>query len=154
LLFNSVIALTTGVLFSLVPLFSLKRKETADALKSGSATVSESRALQRLQSSVVVSQIAISGLLLIVAGLTVRSLMHLSAVDPGFNADGAVSFSLVMAEQEFPQSARMRTFTRDVLEQLRGMQGLQRVGFTTSLPFNLNSWSNPISIDGSALNPI
>lgn len=154
LLFNSVIALTTGVLFSLVPLSSLKRKETADALKSGSATVSGGRALQRLRSSLVVSQIAISGLLLIVAGLTVRSLMHLSAVDPGFNPVGAVSFSLVMTEQEFPQSARMRTFTRDVLEQLRGMQGLERVGFTTSLPFNLNSWSNPVSVDGSALSPI
>jgi putative ABC transport system permease protein len=150
LLFAFSTAIATGLLFGLAPLASLRRSLTSDELKSASRMTTGGRHIQQLRSVLVISQIAICGLLLFVAGLTVRSLMRLNAVDPGFNPDHAVTFNLIMIEQSYPGGPQLRAFSHRVLDELSGMPDLESVGFTTSAPLTGNSWANPVSADGGA----
>ena len=154
LLFAFVVAVATGVFFGLTPLFSLRRHATAETLKGTATATTGGRGLQRLRSVLVTAEIATCGVLLIVAGLTVRSLMRLGAVDPGFNPDGAVSFSFVMMEAPFPTAARMRAYTHRLLDELRGAPGIENAAFIEGMPLSGNSWSNPVTTDGSDKSPI
>jgi len=149
LLFAFVVAVATGVFFGLAPLASLRRQATAETLKNNAKAATGGHGLQRLRAALVTAEIAICGVLLIVAGLTVRSLTRLDAVDPGFNPDGAVSFSFVMMETPFPTAARMRAFTHRLLDELRGAPGIEKAAFIEGMPLSGNSWSNPVTPDGS-----
>ena len=150
LLFALAVAVGTGLLFGLAPLASIRSRVTADALRSTAKTVGGGLRVQWLRSALVVSEVAICGVLLIVAGLSLRSFMRLNAVNPGFNPDQATTFNLVLMEQPYPDGMRIRAFTHRLLEELSAMPGLGAVGLTTSAPLTGNSWSNPVSIEGQS----
>ena len=149
LLFALAIAMATGLLIGMSPLVSLRKNTTSETLKESGTAHTGGRGVHRLRAILVCSEVAISALLLIVAGLTVRSLMRLDAINPGFNPDQTVTFSVVMMEQRYPTGDRMRQFVRDLTDKLKAIPGVEAIGMTTSLPLGGNSWSNPVSADAT-----
>src|SRR5262249_26747053 len=89
---TGLVSMFTALVFGLAPAMHGARADVGDALKSGARTAGASRARQRTRAALVVGQLALSLVLLAGAGLAIRSFVRLTHVDPGFDADGQLTF--------------------------------------------------------------
>ena len=142
------LSLVTALVFGLAPALQGAAADPADALRTGGRTASTGRARQRFRIALVVSEVALSVVLLVGAGLALHSLVRLTAVDPGFDADGQLTFSVVMPPRKYPTPASMTAFTTRLSEQLAAIPGVDRAGLTTQLPMSGQNIENAFEVDG------
>ncbi len=135
LVFTGGLAMLTGLSFGLAPALQSSRRGQVltDALKSGGrgSAVSVS---QRLRSSLVAGEVAFAVLLVIAAGLLIRSFWALAHVNPGFRAQQVVTARITPNESYCSDAARCLDFYRDVLEQLRNSPGVASAALVNTLP--------------------
>jgi len=136
------LAILTGIGFGLVPALHASRPEVVSALKE------ETGARRRvwLRSVLVVLQVALSFVLLIAAGLTVRSLQHTQTLGPGFDANNALTVSVDLGLQGYSQ-AKGEGFYRQLAERVRSLPGVTAAGFIARLPLGLDNSSTGASAD-------
>ena len=141
LIFTAVIALLTGTLFGLGPLFGAWRESVGDALKQNIRTSTEIHT--RLRSGLAVAQIAIAITLLIGAGLMVKSFWALVHVAPGFRSDSILTARLLIPGSRYTDSRKIAEFERALRERLDRRPGIQSVGFATYVPLSGldNGWN-------------
>jgi macrolide transport system ATP-binding/permease protein len=143
--FSLLISLLTGVLFGLVPALQSTRTELVPALKDATAQGHYRRS--RLRSGLVIAQVALSLILLIVAGLVVRTLQHLQAMGPGFDPENALTMSVDLGLQGYDK-ARGQQFYRQVTERIQSLPGAQSVALANFIPLSLNYNSITVYIEG------
>ena len=141
--FLSGLSLLTGVVFGLVPALAASRPEVVSALKDDS-NASGSRG--RLRGALVIVQVAVSALLLICAGLFLRSLQNASSIDPGFDADNLLAMSMDLQLQGYDE-ARGQQFSTQLLERVRALPGVVSASLTETLPLGFGGRSG-ITIEG------
>jgi putative ABC transport system permease protein len=146
LLATLLLSLVTALVFGLAPAMQGAAADPAEALRAGGCTASSGRARQRFRIALVVSEVALSVVLLLGAGLTLHSLLRLTSVDPGFDADGQLTFSIVMGPRKYPTSASMTSFAQRLSELLAAMPGVEHAGLTTALPLSGQNIEN--AVDG------
>src|ERR1041384_155934 len=141
LIFTAVISLVTGILFGLGPLFAAWRENAWESLKQNNRTSSGIQT--RLRSGLAVAQIAIAIVLLIGAGLMVKSFWALIHVAPGFRSENILTARLSLPGSRYPDNRRIAALEGVVLESLRGRPGIQSAGFATYLPLSGldNDWA-------------
>jgi len=154
LAFVLTIVLGTGVLFGLAPaLQTLGRTSSLSAIIGGSR-VTSTRARSRLRNGLIVSEVAVSLLLLVGAGLTVRTYIALNSVDPGFDPRRALSARVEIPARLYPGEVEQREFYRETLERVRAIPGVQSAGGVLSLPINSGIEGNLVfAIQGRPLVP-
>jgi predicted permease len=150
LLFALGVSIFTGVLIGLAPALRLSRNQLHSLInESGRGGVSGGYSRTRLFSGLVVAETALAVLLVIGAGLLVRSYFNLTSVDPGFNSERVLTFSMNVPGRYFPINrtssgitvasgspyAPMAEFFRELQERIKGLPGVQTVADTVSLPF-------------------
>ena len=123
------VSFVTGVVSGLAPAIHSMRMRLGDALKEGAA---KGRAGHRVKSIIVVSEIALALLLLIGAGLLIRSLTQLRRVDLGFNPANVVTMSVDLPRED----TRRAHFYTHLIERLRAVQGVEAVGAINALPLS------------------
>jgi putative ABC transport system permease protein len=135
LAFTGGLAMITGLIFGLAPALQSSRQGQVltDALKSGGRG-SVVFVSQRLRSSLVAGEVAFAVLLVIAAGLLIRSFWALSHVNPGFRAQQVVTARITPNESLCNDAARCLDFYRDVLEQLRNSPGVTSAALVNTLP--------------------
>jgi putative ABC transport system permease protein len=140
LIFTAAVALATSVLFGLTPLFQLRRVQGHEALTHG---VRVAGGQSRLRSALVVAQVAVTLLLLVGAGLMVRSLWQLLHVPLGFEANHVLTARMTLPRTRYPDAGRVAAFQHHVLERLRSSPGVQAAGATAYLPLSGddNGWA-------------
>ncbi|HEX4948275.1 MAG TPA: ABC transporter permease [Blastocatellia bacterium] len=152
--FTLLLALLVSVLFGLVPALAASRPDVVRALKdeTGTATQRGQRGRFNLRNALVVAQLAVSLVLLIAAGLFIRSLQQMQKVDPGFQTENrlALSFNL---EPEGYNEARGREFARQLLERVRALPGVQAATMANYLPLGFMLLTEEVTIDGRATPP-
>jgi putative ABC transport system permease protein len=152
LLFTGGLAVVTGLIFGLAPALQSSRQGQVltDALKSGGrgSAVSVS---QHLRSSLVAGEVAFAVLLVIAAGLLIRSFWALSHVNPGFRAQQVVTARITPNESFCSDAARCLDFYRDVLRQLRNSPGVTAAALVNTLP--LGGRVSKRSLEVEDLNP-
>jgi putative ABC transport system permease protein len=133
LLFSAAIALLTAFLFGLIPAFRIARADVQDALKQGSLRtgVGVNRAFRY---AFVVTEIALSLLLLAGAGLMLRSFSHLLAVNPGFATDHLLTMNLFTAPSRFNDPATRARYVDRLLDNVRSVPGVVAAGSAHFLP--------------------
>ena len=133
LLFTGGLALVTGLIFGLVPALQLSRSAVAESLNSAGrgAAVSVS---QWLRSSMAIAEVAFAVLLVISAGLLIRSFWALSHVDPGFQPQQIVTARITPNESFCNDTARCLAFYRSVLDQARTAPGVTDAALVNTLP--------------------
>src|SRR5439155_6178402 len=102
------ISVTTGLLFGLVPALQSARAEPIIALKEGARGASSGRARMRTRASLTVAEVALALVLLVGAGLLLRSFVNLMTVDPGFDKRHVVVAWVQLAKGRYPEEARRR----------------------------------------------
>ena len=134
LLFAVGLSVLTGLIFGLVPAIRTSRSGPGEALKSGGHRTGESMSSDRLRRALIVAEVALSFVLLIGAGLLVRSLEGLMRVDKGYDARGVLSMQLVLPQAKYSESARQLAFYRQVKERVAALPGIDEIGFALNLP--------------------
>lgn len=149
LLFTFVVSLLTGILFGLVPALYSSRMPT-DALDSGSrgSAVSVARGLRR---SLVVVEIAFASLLVICAGLLIRSLWAISHVNPGFRSEHIVTARITPGTSFCADTERCLAFYRNLLQQLQGTPGVSAAALVNTLPLDGRIAKRNLEIENFAI---
>jgi putative ABC transport system permease protein len=135
LIFTVAISLATGLIFGLAPAFAASKAKVNEALKEGSRGSSASG--NRLRNAFAVSEVALALVLLIGAGLVMKSFWRIQQVNPGFAADHVLAM-----EMELPTDSKYRTrpeqaeFFRRVLENVRSLPMVRSAGVTNQLPLD------------------
>lgn len=148
LLFLLAIAGLTAAVFGLAPAMHASAGNLSGALKEGGRGDSDGTRRNRLRGVLVASEFALAFVLLIGAGLMVRSFFALTAVDPGFNPHNVLSMVVSVAgSNEAPPPAR-EIFYRQLLEKVRALPGVVSAGAINHLPLAGDLWGWPFAIEG------
>jgi len=144
LFFTLGVSLLTGLLFGLAPAVSSARRNLAVAIREGDVRAGRGAAHRRLGRGLVVGEVAVVVVLLVGAGLVLRSLVRLSGVDPGFRTSGLIAWQLLLPPDRYPNPDAQRAFYRRVVEQVSSLPGVQSAALVNPLPFG----PVDITIDG------
>jgi len=147
LVFTSALAVLTGILFGLAPALHSARTALAEALKSGGRGTGLSVS-QRLRSSLAVAQVACAVLLVIAAGLLIRSFWALSHVSPGFESEHVLTARITPNESFCSDAARCLTFYRSVLDQVQASPGINGAAFVNTLPLGGRVSKRSLDVEG------
>jgi predicted permease len=156
LAFTFAVSIATGIIFGLAPAIRAARLDLNSALKSGSRNVQSDGGFgsrRRLRSLLVVSEVAISLMLLIGAGLLIRSFVRLQAVSPGFNPDGVISMRVGASGRQFPNREAAVEYFRQFGDRIAAVPGVKVRGGVTSLPFTSSVGWGSISVEGFVPQP-
>jgi putative ABC transport system permease protein len=135
LAFTAAVTLLTGVIFGLVPALQASKPNLSEMMKdAGGRGSTEGLRRQFIRSSLVVLEVASALLLLVGAGLLIRSFWRLQQVDPGFNPNNALTVSVALPTRKYPEANQQATFFQQLLEKVRTLPGVQAAGVTTNLP--------------------
>ncbi len=133
------IAIATGTVFGLVPAFKVSGGNLQEALKDGGAGMSHGRRHERLRSTLVISEVALACVLLIGAGLLLRSFLRLLDVDLGFEPAHAAAIQIEF--DDGGSMARRGPVLQEILRRIRALPGIEAAGMTDMLPLDRNrSW--------------
>jgi putative ABC transport system permease protein len=149
LLFTALVASATGIAFGLVPAISQSRPDMHDALKQGMFGSSSSRG--RLRSALVVAEVAICLVLLVGAGLMLRSFVRLRDVDPGFRVDQALTFRVSLPARGVATDgdrARFVDFFKRATTRLQQLPGVTAAGAGDIVPLDGQSRGRLIDVEG------
>lgn len=124
LLFTLSLCVFTAILFGLIPALRATKPDVGPALKAGSLSASQPRSHMRLGKLLVVSQIALSILLTVAAGLFARTLVNLKSVDPGFNPERILLFAINPPKAQYSGERRMQLLNT-ILDRARAIPGVQ-----------------------------
>jgi putative ABC transport system permease protein len=148
LAFTLGVSLFTGLLFGLLPAFQTARHDSADTLKEGGRGVGGGR--QRARALLVVSEVALALVLLVGAGLMLKSFLRLLDADPGFDERGVVTMTLALPQAKYPGDGPRRAFFEQVLQRLEGAPGIEALASTAPL---LGGWQTTFDIEGRPVAP-
>jgi len=138
LVFGAMVALSTGVVFGLIPALRATRSDLSSAIKasdSGPARLSVLRRLVTGRNLLVTAQVALSVVLLLISADCVRGFQAALRIDPGFRVDHTLFFSLDPNIQRYDE-ARTREFYKQLTDRLRDSAGVQDVSMSSSIPFS------------------
>jgi putative ABC transport system permease protein len=134
LLFTLGISLVTGLVFGLAPALTISRLNLNDTLKEGGRSAAEGATGRRLRTGLAITEIALSLILLVGAGLLIRSFMRLQEVKPGFTPDHLLAAELALPATKYAESQQVVNFYDQLLGGIAQQPGVRSVGVTTALP--------------------
>jgi putative ABC transport system permease protein len=154
LAFTAVISLAAGLAAGLLPAFRAAKTDINDALKQGLGRATSDSGGSRTRDVLVISEVALSLILLIGAGLLIRSLWMLRQVNPGFEADHVVTMEISVPIGKFTEAAQQIEYFDRVLDRIRTLPGVQAAGVIDSLPLTDNGSVQPVLLEGRAPAPM
>ncbi len=148
LLFTVLIALATGIVCSLAPALRAFRTDLQESLKSGGRGSTAGKSENRTRALLVISEVALALVLLVGAGLMLRSFQHLAAVDPGFDPRHLLTFEVAAGGKSYPTGPSRIRFFEQLKPRLEALPGVQSVSLINHLPISGDLWTLGIIIYG------
>lgn len=147
LAFTLVLVLLTGLVFGVEPALASWRTDLQSTLKEGGRSAQQGLRHRRLRSALVVGEVALSLVLLVGAGLLLRSFERVLATEAGFQPDHVLTASLSLPETQYKQPQQIRAFYRELMARLEQLPGVMTVGASTDLPLQAG-WNHIFSPEG------
>src|SRR5262245_16961140 len=151
LLFTLFLTVLTGMIFGLVPALQSSNTNLTNSLKEGSRGVAGS-ARHRLRNAIVVGEVARSLVLLIGAGLVMRSFWHLLKVDPGFDSRRVLAMDLSLSGSKYSDGPPTENFYRQLIEKLQALPGVESAAAISHLPLSQTYSSGTMTFEGVSAN--
>jgi putative ABC transport system permease protein len=136
LAFTAGITLLTGLSFGLVPALQASKPNLNETLKDAGRGSTEGGRRHLVRSVLVVLEVATALVLLVGAGLMIKSFMRLQNVDPGFNPNNALTVKISLPQKKYPEADQQATFYKQLLEKVSTLPGVQAVGAARVLPLD------------------
>lgn len=153
LLFTTLISLLTGVVFGAAPAFHFSPRNFAGALKSGTRSTGPSSSQLRMRSILVAVEVGLSVVLLVSAGLLLKSFVLLQRVNPGFDPDHVAMTFIYPPRLQDAAIAQQQAFFRDLLTRITALPGIQSAGIVSSVPDSGDFDNVAINIQGRPFAP-
>lgn len=153
LLFTLFAAAASALLSTVAPAWQAARFQPYEHIRAGGRSAMSGRTRQRLRGALVVSQTALALVLLVSAGLLLRSLARLEQVNPGFDSRNVVTARLSLPQAQYGDPQKQVAFYRRLVEGLSGMRGVLAASVGGPLPFSGDMASASFNIEGRALGP-
>jgi predicted permease len=147
LVFTLGISILTGIVFGLFPAWSASRLTLGEGLKESGNRITGSRKSLRLRRILVVSETVLAILLLVGAGLLIRSFQRMQSVSPGFRSDSLLTMRVELPAARYEEIAKQRLFRTQLLKSLNSVPGVQSA-MISELPMSGDSLSSAIAIEG------
>ena len=145
LVFTLGVSVLSGALFGLAPAWQASKPDLNDALKEGGRTTSSSH---RLRNALVVCEVALALMLLVSAGLLLRSFLSLLNTDPGFNSTNLLTMKLVLPAAKYKDDQARAAFYSELLNRIRVLPGVESVAAVNYLPLGGSNSSDIFLIEG------
>ena len=143
--FTLIVSILAGVLFGLVPALQGTKADLSVALKNETSTGGHS--ISRLRSWLIVTQVALSFVLLISAGVIIRSLQHAQEIGPGFETEHAIAMSVSTTGQGYTRIKGLE-FYRLMVANVRSLPGVKEASLTSYLPLSLDYYGSSVLVEG------
>ncbi|HLL77419.1 MAG TPA: ABC transporter permease [Pyrinomonadaceae bacterium] len=137
--FAVVVTMLTGLAFGLAPALQTSKVDLHGALKEGGLKATGGAGGRRLRGAFVVAEVALSLVLLVGAGLLVKSFWRLTEVDPGFDARGVLTLRLRLPDAKYREAAQSIAFLREATRRVRALPGVVEVSVTSGFPLGRSS---------------
>jgi predicted permease len=154
LAFTLLLSVLAGVLAGLIPSLRFTRSDVNEALKQGQSRGSSDASGGKTRNLLVISEVALSLVLLIGAGLMVRTLWELRNVRPGFDSANVLTMRVAISADKFPLPSGQINFFQEVLQRVRALPGVESAGAIDSLPLGDGGSHQPFSIEGRPVLPM
>ena len=154
LAFTAGLSLLTGVFAGALPAFRLAKSDLNQALKQGLGRTDANSGNHATRRVLVVAEVALSLMLLIGAGLMIRSLHQLQSVAPGFESHGVLTMTAAVSQTKFTDPQREIQFLDDVLQRIRALPGVESAGVADDVPLDNGGSHQPIQIEGQPVVPM
>jgi putative ABC transport system permease protein len=159
LIVTAIIAVGTGILFGLIPALATAKPELTEALKEGGRSATTSAQRNHVRNSLVIAEIALALVLLVGAGLLLKSYARVQNINAGFDRRNVLTAEVNLPDTKYPQreSAEYRegeamiNFWNEALRRVRQLPGVEATGFTTILPLSGSNSDSSFSIEGRML---
>jgi putative ABC transport system permease protein len=145
---TALVTLTVGVVFGLTGAWGSGNGGMAADLHGAGRRTTSGAAASRLRGALVVTQVSLAVVLLVGAGLLVRSLQRLTAVDPGFDPTGVLTVAVDLPQATYPDAARQAAFNRDLLRRARALPGAESAAMIDFLPLGGPGSATSFSVVG------
>ena len=146
--FTFVASILTGVIFGLAPALQASRLNLNESLKEGGRGAADGRRRHRLRSLLIVTEVALSLVLLVGAGLLIRSFILLRATNPGFNAQPVLTASVSLPEARYAKDEQKMQFYQQVVARAARLPGVAAAGAILPLPYSENAINITFTIEG------
>jgi len=153
LAFTFGLSVLTGVLFGLVPAIQASRTDLNEALKQGGGRTTLSAGNRRLQSAMVIGEVALAMVLLVGAGLLIQTFTRLRGQYSGMRAENVLTLRTILPEKKYEDPSRRAAFYEQVLERAAALPGVVAAGYTTSVPLEWKGGTNGVTIEGRPAEP-
>jgi putative ABC transport system permease protein len=145
--FATLLALLTGALFGIAPALHARLSALGSVLREGGRGGTGDR-ISRVRPVLIAAEVALALMLLVGAGLLIRSFASLQAVDPGFRTERVLSFRLALTPSRYPEQDQVRAFRSDLIERLEAMPQVQSVRGINTLLLDALPNMAPIAVEG------
>jgi putative ABC transport system permease protein len=155
LAFTFAVSVLTGLVFGLMPALQSSRPELNETLKEGGRSATGGAARRRVRSSLVVAEVALSLVLLIGAGLLLKSFFRLRAVNPGFNPHGVLTMQIDLSGPNYQKGSQLTAFRDQLLERVEALPGVEAAATASAVPVapDANFWRLSFAIEGQTPDP-
>jgi putative ABC transport system permease protein len=147
MLFTLGVSVLTGIVFGLAPAFQTSDVNLHGTLKEGGRS-GKAGVRRGVRNALVIAEMSFAVILLVGAGLLIRSFVELQQVSPGFEPRGVLAMQLSLPANKYADANARALFDRRMLEQLRALPGVKTAGTTTSLPMSGSNQSGSFNIEG------
>ncbi len=149
IVFTAVLCIVASLLAGLAPALQMTRQDLAGSLREGTRAGAGTAASRRTRNLLVAAEVALATLVLISAGLLMRSFIHLLNVDPGFRSAHLLSIEFAMPTDRYPMAQRL-PFLERVVDKLRALPGIDSAAITSDLPMDGDGGFRRFTIEGQA----
>ncbi|HEX8140376.1 MAG TPA: ABC transporter permease [Pyrinomonadaceae bacterium] len=153
LLFTAIVTLLTGAVFGLAPALQATQLNLNEALKESGKGTSSGASRNRLRSILVVSEVALSLVLLVGAGLMIRSFIHLIRANLGVNPTNVVTMELSIPRLKYPEEQHRVNFYQELLGRVRSLPGVERAAAVNYVPMGRSNSSSNFRVEGQPAPP-
>ena len=149
LVFTLGASIVTGIVFGLMPALGASKPDLIESIKAGSSKSSGKFGLRRTRGLLVVTELALALVLLIGAGLMMKSFVRLTDVKSGFNPDNVLSMRITLPHYKYPQSNQQMNFYQQLLQKVTALPGVKSAGISNNSAFKEISMEGTVQIEGS-----
>src|SRR5262245_37009106 len=151
LAYTALLSLATAILFGTAPAFHAAGISVGEALKQAGGRTGLTAIRSRFRKALVISEIALSLMLLAGAGLLIKTFANLQRLDTGFRSENVLTMRTILPRSKYRQSEKRSAFYHQVLERIAALPGVLHAGYTTSVPLSWKGGTGWFQIEGKSL---